>query len=212
MPEWTSTSVLEYFKGLITMKVKDIISNYSVRQNISIVQLSAFLDDLSKLIEAAIREEFNRFGVEILNFYLTSIDIPDEEKRKIQEGQFQRLQMDQLGDDRYQRMRSLDVLENAAINPGATGTLMGAGLGLGMGAQMMQQANVMNQSSGMQQATQPVAQKDTFCSKCGTALSPDERFCHKCGNAVGPALCPHCNNPLKPEANFCASCGKPVGA
>ena len=212
MPEWTSTSVLEYFKGLITTKVKDIIANYSVRQNISIVQLNAFLDDLSKLVETAIREEFNRFGIEVLNFFLTSIDIPDEEKRKIQEGQFQRLQMDQLGDDRYQRMRSFDVLENAANNPGTTGTLMGAGLGLGMGAQMMQQANVMNQSSGMQQAAQPVALKGIFCSKCGTALSSDERFCHKCGNATGPALCPHCNNQLKPEANFCASCGKPVGA
>jgi membrane protease subunit (stomatin/prohibitin family) len=211
MPEWTSTSVLEYFKGLITTKVKDIIANYSVRQNISIVQLNAFLDDLSKLAETAIREEFNRFGIEVLNFYLTSIDIPDEEKRKIQEGQFQRLQMDQLGDDRYQRMRSFDVLENAANNPGTTGTLMGAGLGLGMGAQMMHQANAMNQSSGMQQAAQPVAPKGIFCSKCGTALSSDERFCHKCGSATGPALCPHCNNQLKPEANFCASCGKPVG-
>ena len=212
MPEWTSTSVLEYFKGLVVMKVKDIIANYAVKQNISIVQLTAFLDDLSKLAETAIRDEFNRFGIEVLNFYLTSIDIPDEEKRKIQEGQFQRLQMEQLGDDRYQRMRSFDVLENAAINPGATGTLMGAGLGLGMGMQMMNQANMLNQTSGLQQAAQPVTPKNSFCTKCGTALSPDERFCHNCGNAAGPALCPHCSNALKPEAKFCASCGKPVGA
>ena len=208
MPEWTASSVVEYFKGLITSKVKDIISKYLVRQNISVVQLSAFLSELSKQAENEIRDEFNRFGLEVLNFYLTSVDIPDDEKKKIQEGQFQRLQMDQLGDERYQRMRSFDVLENAASNPGATGTLMGAGLGMGMGFQMMNQASALNQGSGMQQTTTPPAgAKTEFCTKCGSPLAANAKFCGNCGQKTGPGVCTQCGIPLNPGAKFCSSCG-----
>jgi membrane protease subunit (stomatin/prohibitin family) len=221
MPVWDSGKVADYFKGLVITKVKDSIAKYVVRKGISIVELSAFLDELSTFATDAIREELNRFGIELLNFFVTSINIPDEETKKIQQGQFQRLQMDQLGDERYQRMRSLDVLETAAGNPGATGTLMAGGLGLGMGVAMMGQANALSQGPGAVPPPQPSApaggpaggpQSGSPCPKCGTALPPGAKFCTQCGTQFpAAAKCPHCGADAPAGAKFCASCGKPIG-
>jgi membrane protease subunit (stomatin/prohibitin family) len=222
MPVWDSGKVADYFKGLVITKVKDSIAKYVVRKGISIVELSAFLDELSTFATDAIREELNRFGIELLNFFVTSINIPDEETKKIQEGQFQRLQMDQLGDERYQRMRSLDVLETAAGNPGATGTLMAGGLGLGMGVAMMGQANALSQGPGAVPPPQPSAPAGgpaggtpvggTPCPKCGTALPPGAKFCTQCGfQFPAAAKCPHCGADAPAGAKFCAACGKPIG-
>ena len=86
MPVWDSGKVAEYFRGLLMTKVKDSIAKYVVRKGISIVELSAFLDELSSFAADQIREEFNRFGIELINFFVASINIPDEETKKIQQG------------------------------------------------------------------------------------------------------------------------------
>jgi membrane protease subunit (stomatin/prohibitin family) len=216
MPVWDSGKVADYFKGLIITKVKDSIAKYVVRKGISIVELSAFLDELSTFATDAIRDELNRFGIELINFFVTSISIPDDEMKKIQSGQFQRLQMDQLGDERYQRMRSLDVLETAAGNPGATGTLMAGGLGLGMGVTMMNQAAALGQGPGQvpppHPAGAPPQGPSAPCPKCGASLPLGAKFCTQCGAQFPTtAKCPSCGTDVPTGAKFCASCGKPLG-
>jgi len=210
MPVWDGNRVTDYFRGLILTRTKENIAKFLVQRNISIVELTAYLDELSKTAEDAIREEFARFGLDLLNFFISSITIPDEETKRIQKGQFERVEMDQLGDERYQRMRSLDVMQGAATNPGAPGTLLAGGMGLGMGVQMMSQAGQMTKQTA-QVATQP-AQATIECQKCKTKSPTNAKFCGQCGEAFAPlAKCPSCGVEISGGARFCNQCGKPVG-
>lgn len=136
MQEWDGDRVLEYFKGVVLTRVKETIARYLVEKNISISTVTAYVDELSKLAEERIRPEFGKYGLALLNFFISSINIPQEELREIQKAQQERFKIDALGAEKYQMKRAYDVMEGAANNQGTIGGLMGAGIGLGVGAQM----------------------------------------------------------------------------
>ncbi|MCX5753121.1 MAG: SPFH domain-containing protein, partial [Candidatus Krumholzibacteria bacterium] len=136
MPEWRGGAILSYFQGVIVTRVKDAVAKFVIQQNISVASITGYIDAISQIVEERLREEFAKYGLELLKFFIQTISIPDEELKRIQKGAFDRLEIDQLGDNRYQMKRSLDVLQTAADNPGTPGSLMSAGIGLGVGAQM----------------------------------------------------------------------------
>lgn len=209
IPGWYGKEVTNYFRGLVLTRVKDNIAKFLIQKGISIVELTANLDELSKLAEGAIRDEFSRFGIEVLNFFITSITIPDDEIQRIQKGQFERLEIEQLSDGRYQRIRSLDVMEAAASNPGAPGTLLSGGVGLGVGMQMM--ANAANIS---QQAMQPASRTEQLaseCQKCKTKVPAGSKFCTQCGANLASMACPSCGAAVSADSKFCNRCGKMLG-
>lgn len=207
MPMWDGAKVTEYFRGLVITRVKDNIARYLVQKGISIVEISAYQDELSKVAEAAIRDEFARFGLDLLNFFIASIDIPEDQLKPIREIQTQRLQMKTLGTEGYKTKRSFDVMEAAAGNPGAPGTLLAGGMGLGMGVQMMKQAGEMAQGTAAAQQTM------VECPKCHGQSSAGSRFCNQCGADLAPvAKCPHCGAESTPGSKFCSQCGKPLGS
>ena len=205
MSTWDGNKVSDYFRGLVLTSVKDNIAKFLVQKGISVVELTSYLEELSKVIEDAVRDNFGQFGLGILNFFITSISIPDDEIKQIQKGQFERFEIDQLGDERYQRKRSLDVMEAAASNPGAPGTLMAGGLGLGMGAQMM--ANVTNMSQQASQIAQPM-QSMLDCPKCNAKSPTGSKFCAQCGTGLGSTICPSCGAAISVNSKFCIQCGK----
>lgn len=235
IPGWESNNVTDYFRGLVLTCVKDNIAKFLAKKGISIVELTAYLDELSKVVEGMIGDEFARFGIEVMNFFITSITIPDDEIQRIQKGQFERLEIEQLGDDRYQRIRSLNVMEAAAHNQGAPGTLLAGGMGLGIGVQMMTNAAKISQqamqpsnqaeqsasecpkckakvSSGSKFCTQCGANLASItCSSCGAAISADSKFCNHCGKMLGSSKCPDCGTDNASSAKFCSKCGCNLG-
>jgi membrane protease subunit (stomatin/prohibitin family) len=102
---------------------------------ISVLQMSVFLDELSAYIAKEIKEEFARFGVNIENFYIMSVNIPEDDPSviKLKEAKEKAMLINTVGKDVYQFDKSTDVLEEAAKNEGGAGGMMGAGMGLGMG-------------------------------------------------------------------------------
>ena len=209
MPVWEGSKVIDYFRGLVLTRVKDNIAKYLIQKNISVVELTAHIDELSKVVEGAVRDEFSRFGLDVLNFFITSITIPDDEIQRIQKGQFERFEIDQLGDERYQRKRSLDVMEAAANNQGTAGTLLSGGMGLGMGVQMMSQATNMTQQAS--QATQP-GLAVFECPKCKEKIPASSKFCSQCGADLASMACPSCGAAVSAGSKFCDQCGKTLGA
>jgi len=188
---WNGNKVMDYFRGLVLTRVTDNIAKFLVQKSISIVELSAHLDELSKVAESAIKDEFARFGLDLINFFINSITIPPDEIRRIQKGQFERLEIEQLGDERFQRMRTLEVMEASASNPGAPGTLMSGGLGLGMGMQMMKQAENISQEDALKTVVQP-AQPTVDCPKCGFKSPVGSKFCSQCGGELTSSKCSSC--------------------
>ena len=222
MPEWSSDKVLEYFRGLILTNVNTSISKFVIRENISISSISAFSEDLSKIIEEKVRLEFSKVGLSLLNFYISGINIPQDELRKIQDAQNQRFAIDQLG-DKYETKRTFDVLEGAANNQGTIGGLMGAGLGLGIGAQMMSGASsILGGRVTTQQppaptqvappTTQPVVDKMSLvCRKCNSPVVSTSKFCPGCGEPLpAKVVCPSCGKEISDGCKFCGECGARV--
>jgi membrane protease subunit (stomatin/prohibitin family) len=146
---FTSMQVTDYFKGVLLSSVSSNIGKAVVRQNISLLQISAFLDELSGFCKEKISIDFQQFGLEMINFYFQSINIPEEDPSfiKLKEIKAKAAELNVIGRDIYQLDKSMDVLKTAAGNEGMAGMVMssgmGAGMGMMMGAQLGQQAGQM---------------------------------------------------------------------
>jgi len=132
-----SRKVHDYFIGEIVQRLSNILAKYFVVGGISIFDINTKLDELSALATEAISPEFKRFGIEIINFNIERISIPDDELKKFQEIFGKRMEIEQISQAKvgqaYVTMRTFDTLEKAAENGGAAGSIMAGGLGLGVG-------------------------------------------------------------------------------
>lgn len=150
----------EYFGGEILQRLSDALAKYFVEKAVSVFQVSAKLNELSAFTHSGISPEFDRFGIEIINFNVERISIPPEEQQKFQEILAKRMEIDQLSQAKvgqgYIAARTFDTLEKAAQNEGgAAGNMLAGGLGLGMGLgagvqvgqQVGQNLNIQGQSN-----------------------------------------------------------------
>jgi membrane protease subunit (stomatin/prohibitin family) len=159
---FTTEDVIEQFKSLITRKLSACISKFIVRQKVSVVEIGAYLDEVSNFVRDAINEEFAQYGLRVTNFDVASINFDKEDPnvRKILDSQSEDAKRRREGYT-YQQERQFDIMQDAAGNEGAAGQMMGAGMGLGMGfgiggmfgQQMGNMANVMDPRA---QQAQPV--------------------------------------------------------
>ena len=136
MKVYTAKKIVEYFQGKVISTLSTAIGKKMVLEGISVLQMAVFLDDLSAYCAEAIKEEFARFGVEIENFYIMSVNIPEDDPSviKLKEAKEKAMLIQTVGKDVYQFDKSTDVLQAAAENEsGTAGSTMGAGMGLGMG-------------------------------------------------------------------------------
>jgi membrane protease subunit (stomatin/prohibitin family) len=143
---FTAEQIVEYFKGVVLQAVNVSLGRAFVKEKISVLEAAVHLDALAKHCSEAIQTELARFGVELVNFFFQSVNIPEED------ASYQRLkvikekaaELNVLGRDIYQFDRSMEVLKTAAANEGGGAGLMQAGVGLavgaGIGQQMAQQA------------------------------------------------------------------------
>lgn len=134
--EATSRKIYEYFIGEIVEKTSQTISLF-MGNGLSIFQINAKLTDISTAVTKEICSEFERFGIELVNFSISNISISAEEMKKIQEVMAKKMEMQQLGSVNvgtgYITAKSFEVMQDAAKNPGTPGVFMGMGAGIGMG-------------------------------------------------------------------------------
>lgn len=136
LSQFDKTTILKFFRGVYLTKAKDVISSYLVHKNISILEINAYLDEISSYLQEKISPVFGDYGIKLVSFFVNDISVPESDPSVIQlkEALAKRAKMDIVGYS-YQQERSFDTLEGAATNPNSMqGGLMGAGIGLGMGA------------------------------------------------------------------------------
>lgn len=137
---------MEYFKGVVLQAVNVSLGRAFVKEKISVLEAAVHLDAVVKHCSEAIHTELAKFGVELVNFFFHSINIPDEDAsyQRLKVFKEKAAELNVLGRDIYQYDRSMEVLKTAAANEGGGAGLMQAGVGLavgaGIGQQMMQQA------------------------------------------------------------------------
>ncbi|MCK4333781.1 SPFH domain-containing protein [candidate division WOR-3 bacterium] len=87
----------EYFIVEIDQKFSDALSEFFESEKSSVFQANAQLNELSTFTGNAVTREFQRYGIEIVNFNIERISIPEEEMEKFQELLGKRMESDQIG-------------------------------------------------------------------------------------------------------------------
>ena len=105
-----------FYRGMVVTKVKSIISEMILAEKSSALEISAHLDDISDKCREEISGEFQKYGFNVVNFFVQSINFPDDDFAKINKILEDKAAFEIMGDGRYVTKRSFDVYEGAANN------------------------------------------------------------------------------------------------
>ena len=213
LPAFDKDNIVKYFRGLYLTKAKDAISSYLVKKEVSVLEINAYLDELSEHLRERMVPTLDEYGINLVNFYVNDINVPEDDLAiiKLKEALAKRAEMDIVGYS-YEQERSFDTLEGAATNPGSgqagmMGVGIGAGMGFGIGGALGSQVGDIAKG---------VTTKNTKkCPECGDELDVSKRFCASCGfdtekvsQQATPAPCPKCGAAIEKEGSkFCPECG-----
>jgi len=239
LSSYNKEDLTKYFRGLYLTHVKDAISAYLVKKEISVLEINAYLVELSGFLQERIMPTMSDYGIKLVSFYVNDISVPEDDAAvmKLKDALAKKAEMDIIGFN-YTQERSFDTLEGAAKNQGSGQSgLMGTGIGLGIGVgaggafggAIGGIAGVIN-TKEMKQCPQCKSQMDAdkrFCAACGHDTRADVESkelitCDQCGKGFlkNMKFCPECGNPYNPcsfcgadmpdGAISCPSCGKSV--
>ncbi|OUP50223.1 antifreeze protein type I [Lachnoclostridium sp. An181] len=213
LPLFDKTNLLKYFRGVYLTKAKDAISSYLVHEKVSVLEINAYLDEISDFLKESMTPDFEEYGIGLTSFYVNDINVPeaDETVQQLKKALAKRAEMDIVGYS-YQQERTFDTLEGAATNPNSMqGGMMGAGIGLGMGVGV---GGMMGNQFG--ELSKSMDTHETkICPKCNSVIDKKDRFCNHCGCDTEAKVekseeikCSACGAALREESKFCMECGK----
>jgi len=104
--------VKEYYRGILVIKAKSAIADAIITDGISALEISTQLESLSERVKEQISPEFERYGFNMTNFFIQSINFPDEDFEKINKILVDKAAFEIMGDGRYAAKRSFDVYKS----------------------------------------------------------------------------------------------------
>ena len=177
-------SITDYFRNQFLGHIISILTTELTKWEGPLISVPANAVTYAKTIEDEIAPIAAEYGMKVLNFSISAIDIVDNEARqeaqelvsknreqfygRMAQGQGeaayaqgQQSAYETYGTN-YQQAQVLNAMNGAASNPGSDGgALLGAGMGLTMGAGMGQVIpNMVNQTMGQAQAAPQPASVD----------------------------------------------------
>ena len=158
-------------------------------------------------MKTRIKDDFAKYGVELIDFIIGSITVP----KKVQEVIDERSGLEAVGGlQRYMQFKAARAIEEAAKVRVEGGGTAGAGMGLGLGAGMgmMMPGMIMQAMQGKPTVPSGLTVK---CPKCQMTIVSGAKFCSNCGEKLiheATKTCPHCKNTIPLEVKFCPECGK----
>ena len=227
--EFNSAQMLKQCQGLFDTNIKSKLSMHMGQANLGILNISQSLAGLTELIKYDLDEFWSDYGIKIVDFYITSIDVDEStaEGRKIAQALTDRSTQNIAGYT-WQQKQAFGTVNNVfgKGDLGSMGALMmmglvggGSGFGGGMGTGMMQPTDTryLGTVSGNQNPVPPANQnagqntgpvRQIFCDKCGKKFPITSRFCPFCGDSYN--ACPICGADNDQNAKRCVRCGSPM--
>lgn len=213
LQSFTEKELADHFQGPLNARTNSAIVTYMTANHVGLMQISSYLDQLSRFISEPLKEFWNEYGFDLAGFYITSVDLDTStaEGAKIAEAIGDKSAQGIAGYT-WQQKKGFDTVNNAVENSrggiGMIGAAMMMGGGFsgnaGLGASMMSSPNTpYNANSASGQSFSQSA--EVFCSRCGKRYPSTSRFCPHCGDPYNP--CPVCGRDNDSNAKRCAVCG-----
>ena len=173
-------------RDTIIARMTEIFAN----ADLSFLDMTANQAVLAGKIVELMKPAFAALGLELNQFAVENISLPDELQKLLD----QRIGMNLVGDvGRYTQFAAAESLPIAAAN---TGGAAGMGMGLGAGAAV---AQVLSAS------LKPAPAAPSIAPPVGPAVSASPAP----AAAQASKFCIECGKPIPLRARFCAECGKP---
>lgn len=130
---FTVDQISDQLRNMIITRFTDIIGE----SKIPILDLASNYNELSDFITQKIKDDFLKYGFEIVNMLVENITLPEEVEKMLDK----RSSMGIIGNlNAYTQFQTANAIEDAAKNPGG---IAASGVGMGIGMNM---ANQMGQS------------------------------------------------------------------
>lgn len=193
---YTTDDIQSYLRDVIVARLNDLMGE---KLN-TILDLPAVYTELADEFKGKVKEEFEKYGLELVDFFISAITPPDEVSKMIDE----RSGLEAVGDlDKYLKFGMAKGLSAAGGPAGA-----GAGVGMAAGVGLMMPGIMSKVFTPDQKELRRESIPTVTCPKCHTDTPEQSRFCYRCGYPmVSQNFCPSCNNELPTEAKFCLHCG-----
>jgi membrane protease subunit (stomatin/prohibitin family) len=194
---YTTTEIQDYLRDVIVARMNDLLGE----KLDTILDLPATYTELAEEFKQVVKIEFEKYGLELVDFFISSITPPEEVNKLID----QRSGLEAVGDlDNFLKFQMARGLGSQG-GPAATGSGMGMAAGVGlMMPGMMQKVFAPDQTELKREPVSTIT-----CPKCHSDTPEQSRYCYRCGHQmVTQNRCPQCGKELPTEAKFCVECGK----
>jgi len=234
--EFTVEAVRKTIKGLLLSSVKEVIASTIVEQNITVLEISTRISELSFAVQSKLNVALDDLGIEVLHFHIAGIAGDETDLAKLREVKERQLSLMSEADMEaykiqkigltetdveayklqrlgytYQEKRKFDVLETAAQNNSTAGGMINAGLGLGVGLGVIDETKRMT-ASAVNPSPAPAQSASRACPACQSQVPKLSKFCPECGQQLPPEVkfCAECGSKLSPGSKFCPECGTKI--
>ena len=202
---FSTEEISDYLRDVLVSRLNDLLGETLK----SIFDLPRFYTELGITLKAQGGQDFQKYGLELVDLFINNITPPDEVQKMIDE----RSGMQAVGDlDAFLKFKASKALGDAAkAEGGAAGASAASGMGLGVGAGMgMMLPGILLKSMEEGSKATP-SRKKLECPKCYAKMPFEARFCPSCGHQILKLnKCLQCGKDLPLEANFCMVCGAKV--
>ena len=201
---YTSEQVESYLREVIVSRLNDFLGEHVD----TVLHLPRQYDEIGVAVKTRLQDDFRRYGLELLDFFVNAITPPPEVQRMMDE----RSGMAAVGNlDDFLKFKAAKALGDAAAGIGTAGGEAAGGLGIGVGAGLGFMLPGMIYQTLRPEDADPARIRErgtVHCPDCHGEVSVAARFCPACGNQMVVARkCPHCGKNVTVKARFCPACG-----
>ncbi|HZR47773.1 MAG TPA: SPFH domain-containing protein [Candidatus Manganitrophaceae bacterium] len=195
---FATAQIEAYLREIIVSRLNDFLGEHLS----SLFDLPKVYDEMAVAVKSRLMNDFRKYGIEMVDFYINRITPPEEVQKRIDE----RSGMAAVGDlDQFLKFKAAQAIGDAAASGGSIGGgQAAAGMAIGAGVGMMLPGMIFK-SIGSEKG---VEKGGIQCPECHGEVAVDSRFCSHCGHQmVVIKKCSRCHENLTATARFCPSCG-----
>ena len=216
------------FRGIIKQYVKSYISKIMNVGKVSYFDMNENLFEISEVVKEQLRPLFEDYGIDVLQFNIESITVPDEDFEAVKKAKELRASRIIQGYT-WQEERQMDIAQTFAANEGTMGNVGGAVGGFMLGgtfagsiADLARRAldpegglsqnppgDLKNANSSSVDKRAQSFDVSGFINNLGKADTAGEPA-PKAQESAGGKFCANCGHPLSVGAKFCVECGTKV--